>query len=406
MDKMDENYKVYHLKIPGIDKKMFQAPFYQERSCEKIPFNGIITEQKIITPDATDYITLAPKFKPHSDYEMMLQSTDSVVKSPITSLSDDAARYVFQMGYNYIDFLTSQDTINEFGLNNAYPYLVFNYDEYTTDRTSGMSKKPFHLHLNSWKEETMENISQIEKDKVSPYYYRSVVDPMFKYNQALIRETLDTDELREYLEPVNLKCGDQEIEYSSIYRIKKGWDFLQNPEFTKVLKTMHMRLEQKYAEILMAFTGKNTVPPEGTRHILLPEDVIARNIDKTKMRDDVKASLISLSKRMESITPERFQELSKNPDMRDTFITLRWLAYSVGIFSNKYIDPNADYKKNDVYLNITPRLFTKIGGASLMNFPDKSLVKIDRGEGQIDQEEFEKRMEFQRKFAKTYTKER
>lgn len=402
---MDKNYKVYHLKIPGIDKEMFKTPFYLKNKCEKIPFNGIISEHKIKSADATDYITLAPKFKPHSDYEMMLQSTDSVCKSSITSLSDDAARYVFQMGYNYIDFLTSQDTIDQFGLSNAYPYLVFNYDEFTTDRTSGMSKKPFHLHLNSWKEETMDKITEIDKDKVSPYYYRSVVDPMFEYNQALIRETLDTDELREYLEPVNLTCGDQDIEYSSIYRIKKGWQFLQDPNFTKVLKTMHLRLEQKYAEILMAFTGKNTVPPEGTRHILLPQDVIAQNIDKSKMKDDVKASLISLSKRLDSITPERFQELSKNPELRDTFITLRWLAYSVGIFSNKYIDPNSYYKQNDVFLNVTPRLFTKIGGASIMNFPDYPLVKIDRGEGEISQEEFDKRMEFQRKFKKTYEKE-
>lgn len=37
--------------------------------------------------------------------------------------------------------------------------------------------------------------------------------------------------------------------------------------------------------------------------------------------------------------------LSQKPELRDTFICLRWLAYSVGIFSNKYIDPNTNYKK-------------------------------------------------------------
>ena len=29
-------------------------------------------------------------------------------------------------------------------------------------------------------------------------------------------------------------------------------------------------------------------------------------------------------------------------------------------------------------MNVTPRLFTKIGGASVMNFSEHSLVKIDR----------------------------
>ena len=59
---MDKNYKVYHLKIPGIDKEMFKTPFYLKNKCEKIPFNGIISEHKIKSADATDYITLAPKF--------------------------------------------------------------------------------------------------------------------------------------------------------------------------------------------------------------------------------------------------------------------------------------------------------------------------------------------------------
>lgn len=403
---MDKNYKAYHLKVPGIAREMFQTPFYQKNKCEKIPFSGIINEQKIVTPEGTDYITLAPKFKPHSDYEMMLQSTDSTCKSPITSLSDDAVRYIFQMGYNYIEFLTNRNTIQGFGLNNGYPYLVFNYDEFTTDRTSGMSKKPFHLHLNSWKESSIDRISEIDKTKVSSYYYRSVIEPMFEYNQLLIRETLDCDELRDYLEPVDLVCGDQGIEYSSIYRIKKGWEFLQDPNLPMVLKTIHNKLEERYVEILRVFTGKDSVPALNTRHILLPKDVIEDNIDKTKMADDVKASLISLSKRLKSITPEQFQKISQNPEVRDTFVSLRWLAYSLGIFSNEYIDPNTNYKKNDVYMNVTTRLFTKIGGASIMNFPDYSLVKIDRGEGNIDQEEFDEREEFQHDFYEEYGEER
>ena len=403
---MDDEYKVYQLKTKGIEKSMFEIPFYQKNKCEKIPFSGIIKEQKIITPDSVDYITLAPKFKPHSDYEMMLQSTDSVCKSPITSLSDDAVRYIFQTGYNYIEFLTRKKTIQQFGLNNAYPYLVFNYDEYTTDRTSGMSKKPFHLHLNSWKKESIEKISEIDRTRVSPYYYRSIIDPMFEFDQALIRETLDCEELREYLEPADVICGNQGIEYSSVYRIKKGWDFLNDPKLPNVLKIIHSKLEAKYIEVLKSFTGKDYVPQEGTRHILLPKDIIEENIDKSKMQDNVKQALISLSKRLNSVTPEQFKKLSQKAELRDTFISLRWLAYSVGIFSNNYLNPNENYKKNKVYMNVTPRLFTKIGGASIMNFPEQSLVKIDRGEGNINQKQFDERMEFQHDFYKEYGDER
>ena len=66
--------------------------------------------------------------------------------------------------------------------------------------------------------------------------------------------------------------------------------------------------------------GKKYVPPEGTRHILLPKDIIEGNIDQSKMRDNVKQSLISLSKRLKSITPEQFKMLSQKPELRDTFI--------------------------------------------------------------------------------------
>lgn len=56
-------------------------------------------------------------------------------------------------------------------------------------------------------------------------------------------------------------------------------------------------------------------------------------------------------------------------------------------------------------MNVTPRLFTKIGGASVMNFSEHSLVKIDRWEGNINQREFDKRMKFQHDFYKEYGEE-
>ena len=93
--------------------------------------------------------------------------------------------------------------------------------------------------------------------------------------------------------------------------------------------------------------------------------------------------------------------VSKNSDYRDSVIPLRWLAYSIGMFSNSYIENDEPYIDQPLYMNVTPRLYTKIGGASIMNFPDYSLVKIDRGKGYVDSDEFEKKMEFHRQFAKT-----
>lgn len=393
------DYKIYNLSIKGIDSNLFSNDFYNNK-CEKIKFNGIIHENKIVTSDTVDYITLAPKFKPHSDYEMMLQSTDSIVKSPITSLSDEATKYIFDVGYDYLKFISDSTTIKKYDLENSYPYLVFNYDEFTTDRHSGMSKKPFHLHLNSWKRDTISNIKEINKDEVSKYYYESVVDPIFDISRILVHDALDCDVINKYLKPIDIKCGNQGIDYSSVYKVEDGFRALLSDDFSSLLKYIHERLEKRYIEILKIFTSQDSVPKLYTRHILLPENDIEKNIVNSSLEESTKDSLIKLINKVQTITPEEFVKLSKDTDLRDSLIPLRWLAYSIGLFSNQYISSSTKYVDNDLYMNITPRLYTKIGGASIMNFPEKSLVKIDRGVGNISDEEFEKRMEFHKDFKK------
>jgi len=397
---MDKKYKVFHLSIPGKAVEMFFNESLYLNKSKRIKFDGIIDEHEIITEQGEDYISLAPKFKPHSDYEMMLQSTDNVVKSPITSLTDEAVHYIFGTGYKFISFLSDPDVVEKFGMEGGYPYLVFNYDEYTTDRHSGMSKKPFHLHLNSWKKETIDEIEEIDRDKVSPYYYESVVDPVFDLTRTLAYDALDCEELNKYIEKANPICGDQEIFYSGVYKVKGGWKFLNSDEFPKFLKTVHRKLEERYREILKCFTGKDTVPDLYTRHALLPEEQIISNIVEADFQESTKEALAKLIPRVRTITNEEFQEICKNTDLRDTIIPMRWLAYAISFHSNSYISVDKPYEEETCFMNCTPRLFTKIGGASIMNFPDRSLVKIDRGTGVFSQEEFDSHVEFQKEFAK------
>lgn len=402
---MNEDYKIYHLSVQGIDKEMFSNSFYDNK-CEKINFNGVIKEQKIKTQQGEDFISLAPKFKPHSDYEMMLQSTDTVVKSPITSLTDEAIKYIFGVGYDYISFLSDNEIIKKYGLENGYPYLVFNYDEFTTDRHSGMSKKPFHLHLNSWKKESIDRINEIDKKSVSPYYYQSVVDPIFDISQILARDALRCNELNKYLEEVKVFCGEQEISYSSVYKVKGGWKTLLSDDFPQILKTIHRKLEERYIFILKCFSGKISIPELYTRHLLLPDNVIKQNIESCLVNDSTKQALLSLMTKVNSITPEQFKKLCEDTDLRDSLIPLRWLAYSIGLFSNSCLTFDKKQTEKELYMNVTPRLFTKIGGASIMNFPEHSLVKIDRGMGNIDSETFKEHVEFQKDFTRELKKKR
>ena len=253
------NNKTHNLSIPGIDKHLFDNPFYQGK-CEKIDFSGVIEEYKIETDKGTDYISLVPKFIPHSDYELMLQSTDSILKSPITSLTDEALYEIFGIGYEYIKFFGDPSVIERYNMLGGYPYLVYNYDEFTTDRHSGMSKKAWHLHMNSWSGATIQTIAPIDKEKVSHYYYRSVVDPIFDVTRGLTLDALDTDELKGYIKRANPICDNQIIYYSSIYEVTNGWKSLLDKDFIQALKVIHEKLEERYIEILQCFCGVSEVP--------------------------------------------------------------------------------------------------------------------------------------------------
>lgn len=397
--KMRKDYRTYNLSVPGVKQNSFSHPFYSAE-CEKINFKGVIKEYKIDTNQTIDYISLASKFKPHSDYELMLQSTDSICKSAITSLSDEALYKIFGIGYEFIKFLSDPKIIKKYGMDKGYPYLVSNSDEFTTDRHSGMSKKPFHLHLNSWKAETINKIKPINKNKVSRFYYESVVDPIFDITQTLTRDALEHNEFAKYIKPVDLSCGEQTIEYSSVYEVVDGWNFLQKNDFVHLLKEIHLSLEKRYIEILKCFTGKETIPELYTRHQLLSKSEIIDNLTFSDMQDLTIKALIELVDRITSISPEQFKKISKKTNFRDTLISLRWLAYSIAFFSNDYINHDMPLTEKPLYMNVTPRLFTKIGGASIMNFPENSHVKIDRGEGHINQEEFDERLDFHQEFTK------
>ncbi len=400
---MNKLKKPHNLSIKGIDEKLFSDSFYMKK-CAKIDFKGVIKEYKITTEKDTDYIALVPKFKPHSDYELMLQSTDSVVKSAITSLTDQALHKVFNIGYDYIDFLSQPEIIEKYELHNGYPYLVYNYDEFTTDRHSGMSKKPFHLHLNFWTSNTINSIKPIDEEKESSFYYKSVVDPIFDVTQTLTRDALAGPELASYIEPS--KINNEKIYYSSVYKVKNGWQQLQNEEMITMLKTIHHKLETRYIEILKCFCGQDELPELYTRHELLPKDTIVNNVLATNMQNSTKEILIQLADKLRTINSEQFHKISEKKALRDTLISLRWLAYSIGLFSNNYVQEEKPYTQNDLYINVTPRLFTKIGGASIMNFPDCPHLKIDRGVGNISEQDFVKRLSFQKDFYSFMNRER
>ena len=384
---MKKELNPYNLSIKGIDKKLFLSdPFYCTKS-KRIDFDGIIREFEVEASGQIDYLSLAPKFKPHSDYELMVQSTDSILKSSAYDLTKESIHEILKIGYKFVEFLSNPTIVKKYGMNDGYMYFVYNYDQYTTDRHSGMSNKNFHMHMNSWKNETIKTIKPVEKGNVSSFYYQSIIDPIFEFTQILANDALSCEEFSKFIKP-SAEQNDK-IAYSSVYEVVGGWNTLKNEDFAELLRLIHKKLEQRYKEILICFTGKDSIPDLYTRHQILKKKDVLLNVERSNFQDSTKEILIAHVDKIKSITNEQFQRLISRPNLRDTLICLRWLAYSVGFFSENYINDEISYKDKPLYINVTPRLFTKIGGASILNFPDHPIVKIDRGLGDISKEEFE-----------------
>ena len=398
---MRKKFKPYHLEIPGINKDYFLNDDFYNVKAKNIDFKGIIREFKIDAENQVDFFSIAPKFKPHSDHELMIKSTDGFVKSSAASLATETVHQIMSLGYKFVDFLSSPDVVRQFGLNDGYVYLVYNYDEFTTDRTSGMSKKPFHLHLNSWKKNTLERITKVNEDEVSSFYYQSIIDPIFDITQILANDAIDCDELKPYLTPS--KYQNDKIGYASVYEVRDSWNSLQDKDFAKMLQIIHRKLEERYVLLLKCFTDMDKIPDFGTRHQTLPGSRVICNIENADIQESTKQALIDKVDVIRSISNEQFAKWREEgkSDLIDTLVTLRWLAYSVGFFSDNYINDSYAIKDQPMFINVTPRLFTKIGGASIMNFPEHPLVKIDKGSGEVSKEDFEEKSQFHKDFMKT-----
>jgi hypothetical protein len=390
--------QLYNLNMPAIDKESIMDIPFLNYPCRHEKYKGVMDE--IVNGDK-DYISLLYKFYSHSDYELALLSNNGVIQSAITDLPHGSSRTMFELAYQLIQFLSSQYTIDRYGTEEGYPYIVYNYDEYTTDRGSGMSLKGFHLHLNFWKKETIRRIMPIHTKDISAIKLKELVDPLFAFARELLSDVLDHKKYDEYITP----AGNVILNYAQVYHVKKGWDFIKTPNFSALLADVHLGLNQAYINILEAFTGKTTPPPHGSRHALLEQEQIEKNIDELCLSDQVKSGLCNLSKHMKNISSEQITWLQNKPQLLNSVLSLRWLAYSIGLFSHSYIEADKLFQNQPLYMNVALRLFSKIGGASIMNFPDHDYVNIVRNTGNISIDDFANRIDFLRDFLKCIKEE-
>ena len=85
---------------------------------------------------------LMDKLYPHSLLDFMLMSNNfKNYKLVITDYNRDEFRYLTNLIFEYINFIKQDEIINKYDMNHGHFHISFNYDPYTVDRPSSMSKK-------------------------------------------------------------------------------------------------------------------------------------------------------------------------------------------------------------------------------------------------------------------------
>lgn len=85
---------------------------------------------------------LMDKLYPHSLLDFMLMSNNfKNYKLAITDYNRDEFHYLANLVFEYINFIKQDEITNKYDMNHGHFHISFNYDPYTVDRPSSMSKK-------------------------------------------------------------------------------------------------------------------------------------------------------------------------------------------------------------------------------------------------------------------------
>lgn len=372
---------------------------------DNFPSKGISSEYldefrifKEFFMDNNEKLALVTKKYPHSMLDMMLISLNN--RCSISEFSPTAVNEIMNICYLFIKFISIEDYIKKFSLNNGYAYIVFNYDANTTDRESGMSVKRFHIHLNYWRENEINMLSNNFKkiNDISVKNQKRLLDPISYIGGEIIQEIIEKIGFKK-IEVIKDRKGLEEYPPGCIIKLKNGWNTLIDKEFSEFLINMHCMLDKYYTYFRKEFTQEDVSYKPWERPKLLNRNRINEKINDMNISRKSKDNLIKISELLKNVSKAEIDYFKKHKAIRINNLSLNGLAYSVAFYVDEFNEADKRFiKKNNLYMIIRPTLFSDIGGAGLMGFPGFPVTRICRSQGVLSKQEHEIRFQYQNEF--------
>ncbi|MEO2248515.1 hypothetical protein ABGB00_01580 [Staphylococcus saprophyticus] len=303
---------------------------------------------------------LMDKMNPHSLLDFMLISDN--LKEPkvsITDYTEEEIKYLGILVFEYINYIKQNDIINKYNLENGFFHISFNYDPYTIDRPSGMSKKFFHIHFNYF--QNFQISSKVVKKinlNTSNKLHKMMVDKgtilyqyiYYDYYKNSKFEMISKNEINENIPPgIVFKIGD----YQNIL----------TKDFFELLNEIHCNLKYLH-KFFTNYLFDINIPNNSIFKRLNKKKYVNELIEELdKVSDSSKEILKSFMNQLHDLNYRSEIHFLNSKKLREEHLIFDQLNYSMSIISNHPNTQEIDKKmEKNLYLVVQPKLFSKKGG--------------------------------------------
>lgn len=346
-----------------------------------------------------EQLALMDKKNTHSLYDMMLIQVGEYSKASIQELTEKELEFTFEVASLFFKFVNEKQIYNFYGFNNGIPRVSYSFDPWTTDREGLQPIKRFHLHMYVMSPEDCDYIRNKKHryvNIVNAYERRRLVDPvtfisnqiLFDIHQHLVK--LPAEFHMEFLKPEEyITTG---IPLGLNIKIRE----INKTKLSRYLLNLHKTMIYVSECLYKAFTGGKSIAPSGTRYTLLNYNQILNNLKQIEWLS--KTSLCGLSEianTLRSVPDRLLKNINRYSKWSTHHIVSNGLAYAFSLQQDNTI---GNKKNNLLNLNISPRMFSDLGGAGLFGCNGASAIMLNRGIGKYTKFQMSQRWKYQREF--------
>ncbi|WPL19059.1 hypothetical protein Thiowin_04163 [Thiorhodovibrio winogradskyi] len=355
---------------------------------------------------AQDQLALIDKALPHAQFDLMLSEVSATAKPTATAVRPITGRLLWLSALEFVRFMSQPDVRDAFQLDGGRLALALNCDPCTSDRESVQAAKQFHLHLLYWRTRELDAIATPQPlgATTNPRERRQLLDPLSFLGGALIAAAL---------KDVDFSAVGGRLLATDTQAMVRGerppgclielpnWNRLGAPSFEPLMRSIHQRLARLSARIYQAVVGQDGPPPPWHRHRLSPAHQRHVALRALGLPEPVTAALDTLTNALRDLSPATAARLQHaSPATRKHCMSLNQPCYGINLYAPQPNTANNPVMASrPVYLLLSAKLFSGIGCAGLLPIGAVPSVRVMRGAGAFNTEDWQTRAAWQQAFA-------